>query len=131
MNPINFLLAALAVVTAVFVTGWGLAIRGLRAKFPSLLQILVGAVTNFFDTLGIGSFATTTTIFRFSRIVDDRVIPGTLNVGHFLPTVAQTFIYTTIIPVDPLTLFFMIGASIFGAWLGAGIVARWPKRNVQ
>jgi uncharacterized membrane protein YfcA len=131
MNPITFLLAALAVVTGVFATGWGLAAKGLGVKFPTPLQTLVGAVTNFFDTLGIGSFATTTTLFRFFRMVDDRVIPGTLNVGHFLPTVVQTFIYTTIIPVDPLTLFLMIGASIVGAWLGAGSVARWPRRNVQ
>src|SRR5438132_10971195 len=25
----------------------------------------------------------------------------------------------------------MIGASILGAWLGAGVVARWPRRTVQ
>ena len=101
------------------------------SSFPSPLQIGVGAFTNFFDTLGIGSYATTTTLFRFFQMVDDRVIPGTLNVGHTLPTVVQTFIYTSIIPVDVLTLFSMIGASILGAWLGAGVVARWPKRTVQ
>ncbi len=135
MNPISFLLAALGVVTAVFVAGWARATKPLAAKAnsaaPTMLRIAVGAVTNFFDTLGIGSFATTTTLFRLTRMVDDRAIPGTLNVGHTLPTVAQTFIYTTIIPVDPLTLFSMIGASIVGAWLGAGVVARWPRRNVQ
>jgi uncharacterized membrane protein YfcA len=135
MNPISILLAALGIVTAVFVAGWTRATKPLAAKATSsaqtVLQIGVGAVTNFFDTLGIGSFATTTTLFRLTRMVDDRVIPGTLNVGHTLPTVVQTFIYTTIIPVDPLTLFSMIGASIIGAWLGAGIVARWPRRNVQ
>jgi len=102
-----------------------------RPGFPNSLQIGVGAFTNFFDTLGIGSYATTTTLFRFFKIVDDRVIPGTLNVGHSLPTVVQTFIYTSIIPVDVPTLFSMIGASILGAWLGAGVVARWPKRTVQ
>jgi uncharacterized membrane protein YfcA len=102
-----------------------------RLPFPNPLQTGVGAFTNFFDTLGIGSYATTTTLFRFFRMVDDRVIPGTLNVGHTLPTVVQTFIYTTIIPVDVPTLFSMIGASILGAWLGAGIVARWPRRTVQ
>jgi len=48
-----------------------------------------------------------------------------------LPTAVQTFIYTSIIPVDVLTLFSMIGASILGAWLGAGVVARWPRRTVQ
>ena len=35
----------------------------------------------FFDTLGIGSFATTTAIFRAWRLVPDELIPGTLNVG--------------------------------------------------
>ena len=102
-----------------------------RLGFPNPFQIGVGAFTNFFDTLGIGSYATTTTIFRFFGMVDDRVIPGTLNVGHTLPTVVQTFIYTSIIPVDVPTLFSMIGASILGAWLGAGVVARWPRRTVQ
>ncbi len=141
MNPIILLLAALGVVTTVFVAGWTRASKPLTATpakpahtasgIQTVLQIAVGAVTNFFDTLGIGSFATTTTLYRLTRMVDDRVIPGTLNVGHTLPTVVQTFIYTTIIPVDPLTLFSMIAASIVGAWLGAGIVARWPKRNVQ
>jgi len=101
------------------------------ARFPTPLQIAVGCGTNFLDTLGIGSFATTTTMFRLKKMVDDRIIPGTLNVGHTLPTTAQTFIYTAIIQVDITTLFSMIAASILGAWLGAGIVARWPKRNVQ
>lgn len=131
MNPVAFLLGALGIVTAVFVAGWGYSTKGSRPKFPSPGQISVGYATNFLDTLGIGSYATTTTLFRFFRMVDDRIIPGTLNVGHILPTVAQTFIYTTIIPVDAPTLFSMIGASILGAWLGAGVVARWPKRNVQ
>src|SRR5205814_5933617 len=83
------------------------------------------------DTLGIGSYATSTTLFRFFQLVDDRIIPGTLNVGHALPTVVQTFIYTSIIPVDVPTLFSMIGASVLGSWLGAGVVARWPRRTVQ
>jgi uncharacterized membrane protein YfcA len=64
-------------------------------------------------------------------MVPDRIIPGTLNVGHTLPTVVQAFIFTTIIPVDVLTLFSMIAAAVLGAWFGAGIVAGWPKRKVQ
>src|SRR3989440_12944958 len=133
MTPIPALLAALGAVTAIFLGGWGRLMKrsGQRLSSPNALQVGVGAFTNFFDTLGIGSYATTTTLFRFFKIVDDRVIPGTLNVGHTLPTVVQTFIYTSIIPVDVPTLFSMIGASILGAWLGAGVVARWPKRTVQ
>ena len=133
MNPIAGLLGVLGVVTAVFIAGWTKAIKNARQAvgFPNPWELGVGAFTNFLDTLGIGSFATTTAIFRFKKMVDDRIIPGTLNVGHFLPTVAQTFIYTTLIEVDIPTLFSLIGASVLGAWLGAGVVARWPKRNVQ
>jgi uncharacterized membrane protein YfcA len=133
MNPIAGLLGVLGVVTAVFIAGWTRAIKkaGQAVGFPNPWELGVGYFTNFLDTLGIGSFATTTALFRFKKMVDDRVIPGTLNVGHFLPTVAQTFIYTTLIEVDIPTLFSLIAAAVLGAWLGAGVVARWPKRNVQ
>jgi uncharacterized membrane protein YfcA len=143
MNPITGLLAALGALTAVYIGGWVKTVAAARqssspdedpathVRFPSPLQIGVGAVTNFFDTLGIGSFATTTAIFRAWKMVPDRIIPGTLNVGHTLPTIAQAFIYTSVIPVDVVTLFSMIAAAVLGAWLGAGVVASWSKRKVQ
>ncbi|HVB37016.1 MAG TPA: sulfite exporter TauE/SafE family protein [Vicinamibacterales bacterium] len=98
---------------------------------PTPLQGSVGFVTAFFDTLGIGSFATTTTIFKLKKMVDVREIPGTLNVGHTLPTITEAFIYTRIVPVDSRTLVLMIVASVVGAWLGAGVVTRWPRRKIQ
>jgi uncharacterized membrane protein YfcA len=102
---------------------------GVKAAMPALLA--TGFVTNFFDTLGIGSFATTTTIFRHFKLVRDEDIPGTLNVGHTLPTIVQAYIYTSIVPVDSRTLILMILASVLGAWLGAGVVAGWQRRRIQ
>src|SRR5215471_16203074 len=140
MNPINILLVVLGVLTAGFVGIWGRVIGSVRseapspatdARFPTLLSIAIGGVTNFFDTLGIGSFATTTAMFRAFAMVPDRIIPGTLNVGHTLPTVVQAFFFISVIPVDVTTLISMIAAAVAGAWLGAGIVAGWPKRHVQ
>jgi uncharacterized membrane protein YfcA len=96
-----------------------------------VLNVLVGAVTNFFDTLGIGSFAPTTAIFRLKRIVPDKMIPGTLNVGHTLPTITQAFIFIALVQVEMLTLVSLIAAAVVGAWLGAGVVAKWPKRRIQ
>jgi len=90
---------------------------------PTPLQGSVGFVTAFFDTLGIGSFATTTTIFKLKKMVDVREIPGTLNVGHTLPTITEAFIYTRIVPVDSRTLVLMIVASVVGAWLGLALLA--------
>ena len=141
MNPITALLTALAALTAVYVGVWAkvvASVRGARgespatdARFPTPLSLGVGAITNFLDTLGIGSFATTTAMFRAFKMVPDRIIPGTLNAGHTLPTVTQAFFYISVIPVDVVTLIAMIAAAVAGAWLGAGIVAGWSKRNVQ
>ncbi|HEY7501815.1 MAG TPA: sulfite exporter TauE/SafE family protein [Vicinamibacterales bacterium] len=139
MNPITGLLTALGVLTVVYAGGWFSAVKGIRRgsdpatdiRFPNPFQIVLGLVTNFFDALGIGSFATTTAVFRARSMVPDRIIPGTLNVGHTLPTIVQAFMFTAVIPADVLTLFSMIAAAVLGAWLGAGIVARWPKRKVQ
>jgi uncharacterized membrane protein YfcA len=142
MNPITGLLSALGVLTVVYLGGWAKAVRSARQApggdpaatdfgAPNGFQILLGLLTNFFDALGIGSFATTTAVFRLRRMVPDRIIPGTLNVGHTLPTIVQAFIFTSIIPVDVLTLFSMITAAVAGAWLGAGIVSGWSKRRVQ
>jgi uncharacterized membrane protein YfcA len=143
LNPIIALQTALGVLTAVFVAGWSAALVAIRripradaspatdVGGPTGVQVGIGALSNFFDTLGIGSFATTTAIFRALRVIPDRFIPGTLNVGHTLPTVVQAFIYTTIVQVDVLTLFALIAAAVLGAWLGAGVVASWPRQKVQ
>jgi uncharacterized membrane protein YfcA len=120
------LLAALAILTWTYVLYWFWSVRR-----PSWLLLAVGFVTNFFDTLGIGSFAPTTSIFKLRKLVPDELIPGTLNVGHALPTITQAFIYITIIEVDMMTLIFLIAASVVGAFLGAGVVAAWPRYKVQ
>jgi uncharacterized membrane protein YfcA len=98
---------------------------------PSLLQVAIGSVTAFFDTLGIGSFATTTSIYKLRKLVPVKLIPGTLNVGHTLPTIAQAFIYTQMVPVESATLVLMIVAAMAGSWLGAGVVIQWPRRKIQ
>jgi uncharacterized membrane protein YfcA len=98
---------------------------------PTLLQTGIGFVTAFFDTLGIGSFATTTAIYKLRNLVPVKLIPGTLNVGHSLPTIAQAFIYTQLVPVESTTLVLMIASAMAGSWLGAGVVIRWPRRKIQ
>jgi uncharacterized membrane protein YfcA len=98
---------------------------------PTPLQTAIGFVTAFFDTLGIGSFATTTAIYKLRNMVPVQLMPGTLNVGHVLSTIAQAFIFMQLVPVAPVTLALMIAAAVAGAWLGAGVVVRWPRRKIQ
>ena len=83
---------------------------------PTVATTLTGFVVNFFDTLGIGSFATTTAIVRHWRLVKDEVIPGTLNVGHTPASVAEAVIFTALVPVESITLISMNAAAVAGAW---------------
>jgi uncharacterized membrane protein YfcA len=130
----TILLAALAVITVFYFVVLARGIGKARADAPvtpTAGGTATGFVTNFFDTLGIGSFATTTAIFRQWRMVLDERIPGTLNIGHTLPTIVQAIIFTKLVPVDGFTLALMILAAVLGSWLGAGVVSGWPRRTVQ
>jgi hypothetical protein len=100
---------------------------------PMAGLFLLGTVTDFFDTLGIGSFATTTAILRLGRIVEDENIPGTLNVGHAIPTITEAVIFIILLGglIDLPTIVTMVLAGGVGAWYGAGIVANWPRRAIQ
>ena len=102
-----------------------------EAIAPTPVGVAIGFVTNFFDTLGIGSFAPTTSLFRFFKSVPDENIPGTLNVGHTIPTLIEAYIFIQAVQVDPMTLITMIAAATLGAWLGAGIVSGLSKTSVQ
>jgi uncharacterized membrane protein YfcA len=140
LDPKTVLLVVLAVLAVAFAVVWcrsllqppsGGAETGTTVAPPTAIGLAIGAATNFFDTLGVGSFATTTALCRVLQLVPDRLIPGTLNVGHALPSVAQALIYIAIVEVEPGTLAALIGAAVIGAWLGAGAVARWTRRRVQ
>jgi uncharacterized membrane protein YfcA len=132
---------ALGLVAIAFASYWWNAVRrsqddtsaagSVHGVAPTWLETLIGFVTNFFDTFGIGSFATTTSIYKLRGIVADERIPGTLNVGHTPPTITQAFIFIAVVQVGMSTLVAMIAAAVLGAWLGAPAVARWPRRRIQ
>lgn len=134
----GILLLVLGLLTAWFLVVWWLLIKQKKGVFKddparrnTWYHSAIGFVMCFLDTLGIGNFATTTAAFKFRGSMLDEKIPGTLNIGYAIPTIAQAFIYITAVHVEVWTLILMIGASIAGAWLGAGIVAKWHRRNIQ
>jgi len=98
---------------------------------PTAAEGATGFVTVFFDTFGIGSFATTTAIVRAWRLVPDELIPGTLNVGHTITSVMSAFVFIGLVPVAAGTLLPMIAAAGLGAWLGSGVVARLPRHRIR
>src|SRR6476620_2180678 len=127
MDAKSLLFVGLAILSIVYIVA---VVRG-GLVMPTVVQLAVGAVTAFLDTLGIGSFATTTTVFKLRRMVPVRLMPGTLNVGHTMATITQAFIYTRIVPVESRTLVLMIAAACVGSWIGAGVVVHWPRRKIQ
>jgi len=119
------LFVVLAIVGVAFSAFWYKHARARWAGWPNWKQLFIGAVTDFFDMLGIGSFATTTSLYKLGRVVDDRDVPGTLNVGHTIPTFAEAYIFIDKVTVDPRTLVVMIASATLGAVFGAPIVARF------
>ncbi len=133
MSTITVLLAALAGLTLAFVVRLlGTAARRGELR-PKLEAIGLGAVTNFFDTLGIGSYAPTTAWIKFRGLVPDSFIPATLNVGHAMPTLTQSAIFLLIlgVHVDPVLLASCIAAAVLGGVIGAPLVIRAPVPLVQ
>ena len=123
---------ALAIIFVVFVLAWVRAARlGPESNRPTAGAMAVGALTSFLDTLGIGSFAPTTALFKLFRMVKDELIPGTLNVGLAATGLAEATIFVNSIEIDPALLAGTITSAVLGAWLGAGVVSRLPRRAIQ
>lgn len=127
----SILLLSLAAVAFAFTAFAASRLRRGAPSTPTPWLVFVGFVTDFFDTLGIGSYATTTALWRVRRSVDDRLLPGTLNVGHAWPTFVQAGIFLVLVAVEPLTLVASIAASVLGAWLGSGLATRLSRRAVR
>lgn len=140
MDAKVILLGALVALTLTYIFLWLFIARKKRNEgehgahepvLPTGRHLGIGAVTNFFDTLGIGSFATTTASYKLWKLVPDEEIPGTLNVGHTINAVIQALVFIAVVSVEFKTLIFMITAACAGAWLGAGVVSGFSRRKVQ
>lgn len=96
------------------------------------LGMLIGFITDFGDTLGIGSFATTTAAFRMTRYIDDdRKLPGTLNAVHAIPVMLQALFFITAVKVELTTLLPMTTAAVIGAYVGTHVTKKWHAPTVQ
>ncbi|MEO8193233.1 MAG: sulfite exporter TauE/SafE family protein [Gemmatimonadales bacterium] len=127
------LLAILVMAALVFIAAWRRAVKMQQrdGQWPSPVQLAIGFVTDFLDTLGIGSFATTTAAYKLFKVVSDERLVGTMIVGHSVPVVVQALIFVAAVQVDPKVLALLIAVSVIGGWLGAGISSKLPRRAIQ
>ena len=122
----------LAAVEVAVVVAWVVATRKRRWPIrPSSGDVTIGVVTNFLDTLGIGNYAQITAWFKLRGRPPDELIPGTLNVGNAVSQILSALLFVTAVPVEPVLLMAMIISAGAGAWIGAGIVSRMPRRMIQ
>jgi uncharacterized membrane protein YfcA len=134
---INLLRIVLAVAVSLFGFNFFKDVSKAKAEnnfedVPAGKSFCTGFATDFFDTLGIGSFAPTVAMMNVLKMnVSDRLIPGTLNVSHTIPVVLEAFIFTTVIEVEPVTLISLIGAAVVGSYLGAGVISKMDERKIQ
>ena len=126
MNAATLLLIILWIYTALFII---VLVKDVLSHKKDLVKdkmahnIIISAIANFFDTLGIGSFAIATTAWKFTKSNSDDLIPGTLNVAFAIPVVTEATIFIQRIEMDTLTLVLMIVASVIGATIGAKIIS--------
>lgn len=126
MNAATLLLIILWIYTALFII---VLVKDVLSHKKDLVKdkmahnIIISAIANFFDTLGIGSFAIATTAWKFTKSNSDDLIPGTLNVAFAIPVVTEATIFIQRIEMDTLTLVLMIAASVIGATIGAKIIS--------
>jgi uncharacterized membrane protein YfcA len=123
------MLIALLIILGLAVLAYGFALaRAAVAQraLPGLEAMALGAVVNFLDTLGIGSFAPTTAWFKFRRMVPDRLIPPTLLCGLTPPAMTESIIFLILLGVlvDPVLLFGCAIAVLAGGLVGVRLVVR-------
>jgi uncharacterized membrane protein YfcA len=124
------MLNALLLVLALAVGGFSFvliraAIASAVAR-PNLESVAVGGLVNFFDTLGIGSFAPTLAWLKFRAKLPDRLVPCTMIVACTLPTMLQAGIFLVLlgVHVDAVLLIAYSVALLAGGLVGQKLVVR-------
>ncbi|MEH8199586.1 sulfite exporter TauE/SafE family protein [Aeromonas allosaccharophila] len=128
---IIFIAGGLAFVFMLVQACWQKKCNGTLESTPFWPVALIGGVANFLDTLGVGSFAVKTACYKQFKLIDDRVLPGTLNGQCVLPTVTQSLIFIGAVAVEPLTLISMMIAAAAGAAWGARHVASFDRQTIR
>lgn len=130
---LTLILAPLLVAATIFTVMLARRCIAEKATTPRFIAICLGAVTDFLDTLGIGSFAPTMAWMKLQRLVPDRLIPATMIAGHSLPVLVQSGVFLVLLgaQVDPALLICCIVAMVVGGQLGVPLARHAPIRFVQ
>ncbi|APX72198.1 sulfite exporter TauE/SafE family protein [Companilactobacillus allii] len=92
----------------------------------------IGFIANFFDALGIGSYAPTTLMFKITKYLkSDKLIPGTLTVACSIPVIVEAVMFTRTIKVEGTTLISMVIAAGLGSLIGSKIMNKFDEKIIR
>ena len=133
---VTLLLTLLGLSALYFIVMWSMDIiknKGVEGEDSNpVVGFFIGLVTDFMDTLGIGSFSPTTLLAKVTGFIkNDRLLPGTLNIGHTVPVLIEAFLFIQSVQVDAVTLLSLIAAAVIGALVGGRIVTKLPEKKIQ
>jgi uncharacterized membrane protein YfcA len=97
----------------------------------NLFYMALGIISQFFSTFGVSDFAMCTVVYRFTKTVEDKKIPGTLNAQCAIPVAFMALAYITVIKVDAATLIILIIAQSLGSYLTPRIVVKLPVGKIR
>lgn len=100
---------------------------------PAWKGALAGFIASFLDTIGIGSFAMATAIFKVTKAIKPyelKTLPGTLNVGVSISLVLVSILFIGAIEVDVWTLILFCVTTIIGTLAGSFIVEKLHRKLV-
>ncbi|MDO4903610.1 MAG: sulfite exporter TauE/SafE family protein [Limosilactobacillus sp.] len=137
MDVTHITLAILAILLLFQIYNYGMDLIRNRKQINDgnrspIVTGAIGFVTNFFDTLGIGSYAPTTMLLKLTKALkSDKLLPGTLNVGCAIPVMTEAFMYIKTVKVDGVTLLSMVICGMIGSFTGSKVVSRFEERKIQ
>lgn len=125
-------------VVAIIFTGL-LIIYFFSKFFPEKLSFkdqskiaLIGVISNFLDTIGIGSFAVIIAMRKMFNVMEDDVkLIGTMNIQAAITSLAQMLIFLHFVKVDFITVLVGIVMIAVGGLLSGLIAVRIDKRIVH
>lgn len=123
-------LSAVFIAYAVYLLRAAVAANQLGARLEA---VVLGGLANFFDTLGIGSFAPSIAWMRLRHMVPDRLIPMTMLSGYILPSLLQGVIFMLLlgVKVDPDLILGCVVAMIVGGIISPDLANKAPIKLVQ
>lgn len=101
-----------------------------RLKF--LKTALIGFISNYLDTCGIGSFALIVFFRRLFNVLNNNVdLIGTMNIQAVLPTLLQSLIFLHFIHVDLVTLLVACTMISLGGFLSGYLTITISEKLVK